>query len=329
MACVKKKKSGKQDVSDDLGAIIRVRNFKKAKLETNKALDANWDLAFQMQYLLANNKLEVKKNGKADANKLPPCCNKWKLLSIERCLDLLIVVLGKKVGKHMPLKELSVSQLRKLLCFGMCVEEGCALPTKVWEDLVAWCRERAKELGSCRMARLMFKKTGKRVEVDYCKCGPFRLDLDADASKYVSITHSNGTQVKLPEPLDLSYTISKNWCEYEAEVVSSSLAMNAKVYAFFKKASMLDKLPKPMMKDRVGSAFRKQDSHEELSEDSDEAGEGDEEVQGDDAETLQIASAHKAEKPKKAPEDAVFGEALLKRLSGSGRSSFFSTECVA
>lgn len=239
-------------VAGGLGDAAESELVSKAKKRVNEAMNGDTSLALRIDFLITSGKLGRTKKPEGAAAMLPSCSNKYHLIGKERMVEMLLR-LRRQLPKDALLK-MDLDALQRLLRFGLRLSEKCAVPTRVWLQLLEEACARYEELGGNRLDKVQFIKKGggKHVyyEIDYAVCGAYTLV--AKAKKFVYLEHLNGSKVRLSPTLDLSYRVEKNDNDLEAVLKSDDHPAEIPVAKLFEKAKLLHFIPTELELVRIG-----------------------------------------------------------------------------
>lgn len=164
-------------VASGLGEATEQELVSKAKKRVNEAMNGDTSLALRIDFLITSGKLGKTKKPEGAAVMLPSCSNKYHLIGKERMVEMLLR-LRRQFPKDVLLK-MDLDALQRLLRFALRLSERCAVPTRVWLQLLEEASGRYEELGGNRLDKVKFTKKGggKHVyyEIDYTACGAFTL----------------------------------------------------------------------------------------------------------------------------------------------------------
>eukprot|EP00971_Amphidinium_carterae_P326031 6456647-Amphidinium_carterae.1 len=213
-----------RSVTDGLAVAVEADMHRKQKKRLGSAVETNPDLLPKLIELIESGKLAKDKTEAKGVLKLPPSCNKFHLLSKERCQVVLSALSSKySVGRTKPL---SRQELQRMIRFTCCLGEKCALPANsgMLQNVLSWCQRRMAEV-KVDMGSLVFKEEKDNIVVDWSSSGYYKLKKAQGAgpeSPFVQIAFVSGQVVSLDPTLAATYSIKNNHDILNAEVVSTS-----------------------------------------------------------------------------------------------------------
>lgn len=242
-------------VSGGLGEQIDVSQYQKAKRTIAEAVK-DMQTALQLAHIIDSGSLR-KSRRKGKLETLPPCCNKYRLLGKDRAIELLMHL--EPTFEQEILDQVKVNDLYTLIEYAICVSEKCALPSKVWTEVLDAACRRYHKLGK-RLSNIVFECKGdakaRYYDVDYKNTGCFKLVKPAKGGKKVwtHITHVSGYTAKLSPALESSFYIHNNHNEHEAKLVSANSIHEVPVIKIFEGAKLLHVIPTVQHHTRVGQS---------------------------------------------------------------------------
>eukprot|EP00971_Amphidinium_carterae_P352075 6492413-Amphidinium_carterae.3 len=224
-------------VTDGLAQAVEADMHRKQRKRLGSAVETNPELLPKLLELIESGKLAKDSAGAKGVLKLPPSCNKFYLLSKERCQVVLSALSSKyTVARTRPLSRI---ELQRMIRFTCCLGEKCALPSNsgMLQNVLSWCQRRMGEV-KVDFNSLLFKEEKDQIVVDWTASGYFQLKKDRGAgpeSPFVQIGFISGQVVPLDPVLASTYSIKNNHDIVNAEVVSSAQPWKSHCKAFFDK----------------------------------------------------------------------------------------------
>lgn len=189
-------------LQEGLGDAVDQAQVSKARKLVNDAMAKDPPTALRLAYLISTNSLGKAAKGKSQM--LPGCANKYSMIGKDRSIAILCR-LSTKVDKDV-LGSIRKEDLVTLLNFALVLDEPCAVPSKVWIQVLEAALSRYEEVGFQRLDDVVFVRKGDAkvfyTEVDYAQGGCFKLNstMRQKVKVYTSITHCSGTTTKLTPP---------------------------------------------------------------------------------------------------------------------------------